>query len=120
MTQDIRSEDSESSKSYMKRGMETREHDSICDRRVGPLRLLVYLLISSVALGGGYSYSQNEGMKSINSTQDTVINENIKDILKVETSLETHINDQKTVNREILQGLNQLKIDIGIIKEKVE
>ena len=41
------------------------KHDEICDRRLGWMKTLLFTILATIVLGGGFSYSQNEGMKTV-------------------------------------------------------
>ena len=117
---DIRKTDNSSSAAYLKRSLDTNEHDDVCDRRLNWIKTAIWLIISSVVLGGAVGWSQNEGMRSKNDTQDILITENIKDIGEIKGSLGTHIKEQQQTNKEMLYILNQMKVDLGVIKRGVQ
>ena len=102
------------------RRMNQDDHDKICDRRTGWIKSILFLILGSVVLGGGYSYSQNEGIKSVNSTQTQRIEHTEKTVEKLEEKFDSHMYEQRTVNSMILDKLNELGKAVVRIEEKVE
>ena len=102
------------------RRMNQDDHDKICDRRTGWVKSILFLILGSVVLGGGYSYSQNEGMKAVNSTQNEKIYHNEQANDKLEKKFDAHMYEQRTVNSMILDKLNELGKAVVRIEEKVE
>ena len=117
---DIRKTDNSSSAAYLKRSLDSHEHDDVCDRRLNWIKTAIWLIISTVVLGGALGWTQSEGMRSKNDTQDVLITENIKDIGEIKGSLNSHMKEQQMTNKEMLYILNQMKVDIGVIKRGVQ
>ena len=111
--------DSNDSTAHLKRTLNYHEHDDVCDRRLGWMKTAIWLIIGTIALGGGYGYTQGEGMQTKNATQDENIIHNEKAINKLEQKFDQHLHEQRNVNKEMLQILNQLKTDIVVIKQGV-
>jgi len=89
----------------------------------GVMSIIVFGLI----LGGGYGYSQNEGMRAVNTKQDTNI-ESIKEtdkhlektIDKLDEKFEEHLSEQRMVNQQILEKLSTIGAEVQVIKSRTE
>ena len=103
-----------------RREMDAQQHDDVCDRRLSWIKYLLVAILGSVAIGGGFGYSQNEDMKQVNATQTADIEHNERTLDKMERKFDEHINTQNIVNKEILDSLHSLKIDITTIKREVQ
>ena len=103
-----------------RRKMDDKDHDAVCDRRLGWIKALLIAIIGTVAIGGGFGYSQNEDMKKENATQAAHIGHNEKSIEKLEEKFDKHLYEQRSVNEAILEKLNELKTDVTVIKRNVQ
>lgn len=98
--------------------MDETKHNDVCDRRLPPIRRMVYMIIACIALGSGYGYSQNEGMKATNAVQSEAIKNNKEHNDKLENTLEIHMKEQRIVNEAIVQKLNDISNKVNIIEER--
>lgn len=120
MTPKTRKTDSEGDRGYMQREIEIGEHDEICDRRLGWMKTAIFVIFSFLIGGGLIGFVSGQDMKSTNTLQDQKIDENTKDIAEVKGSLNEHMREQKSVNKEMLEILNAMRTDIVVIKRGVQ
>ena len=103
-----------------RREMDNNDHDKFCDRRITWMKTAIFLIISTVVIGGGFGYTGNENMKQINATQDVEIQHIEKSVETLERKFDSHLAEQRDVNKEMLEILNQLKTDVIVIKKGVQ
>lgn len=96
------------------------KHDEICDRRLGWMKTLLFATLATIVLGGGFSYSQNEGMKTVNATQNENIEHNEKSLEKLDRKYDAHLREQRAVNTKILDKLEEMGKQMVRIELSVE
>ena len=100
--------------------MANDNHDEVCDRRLGWIKTIIFSTLATVVLGGGYGYSQNEGMRSVNATQDQKIKHNEKALEKIDKKYDEHLREQRAVNTKILEKLGEMSEQMVRIELSVE
>ena len=65
-------------------------------------------MLLAFVINGGISYSQNEGMKSKNATQDVEIKNTNANFTRIEKALASQHLEQTAVNNKILDKLDDL------------
>jgi hypothetical protein len=115
-----RKSDDSGSTAHMKRKIDADEHNDICDRRLGWMKKALYIIVVFLLGGGALGYTQTEGMRTINATQNANIEHNEEAIDKLDEKFDKHLYEQRAVNKEILETLNTLKTDVTVIKRNVQ
>ena len=79
-----------------------------CASNHKPLWTFIFIILSSVILGGAFGYGQNEGMRSKNDTQDIRIENVEEDLGEIKDDLRGFREEQREFNDALIDELRIL------------